>query len=788
MLLFDSTHMTIQSREISLPEKRWIEPEVHTIANDFQQAIGGIPLISQMLHRLGHNDISSALGFLDINYYHPASPLELTDLEKAIEYLITAINQKKKITVWGDFDVDGQTATTLLVSSLQQLGAVADYHIPVRASESHGINLPVLKEKVNQGTQVLLTCDTGITANAEVAYAQNLGLPVIITDHHDLPMELPQALAIINPKRLPLEHPLGSLPGVGVAYELVYQLCCLFDRPEISQSFLDLVALGIVADLALIKGDTRFLLQKGLDDLKNTPRVGLQLLYEMMEINPQSISEEHISFYLAPRLNALGRLSDANRIVEFLTTNDLGKARLMAVELEGLNAQRKLMTDQVFNAAQAQLEADPRQLDEGVILLHNQAWPAGVIGIVASRLVERYNLPTILLSSPPGQYARGSARSIEGINITQAIADNQHLLIGFGGHPMAAGLSIEPEKIPDFHQSLANTIQNTAGTDKLIATIQIDAYLPLSDLSLDLVTQIERLAPFGPGNPAPLLASRRLKLSGYTSVGRNAEHLLLTVEDETGFQRKVIWWQSSGWLVPQGMFDLAYTVRATTYRGQKDVQVEWIDFRTVGEKPIQLESKRQLIQVVDYRQDTNPIPIIEPLLQIDDNQAWCEGTQLPTIPCLNRYMLSSPCQKLVIMTIPPSPAELRTVIEKVSPEEIILLGINPGLDEPQSFLKRLAGLIKYSISTQNGHIKLSELAAASAHRIRTIQAGIAWLEAHGHISILSQNGENLVIQAGLGTSLINALQTAQQLRTLLDETAAYRAYFLKANPEALINL
>ena len=780
--------MMIQSRQNGSPNKNWIEPEIYTITDDFQQAVGGIPLIAQMLYRHGIRDIPAAHGFLDETIYQPASPLELPDLEKSVEFLSEAIKQKKRISVWGDFDVDGQTATTLLVSTLRELGAVVDYHIPVRMSESHGINLPNLELLLDQGTQILLTCDTGITALDEVDYAQSRGVPVIITDHHDLPPEPPKAFAVINPKFLPLNHPLSSLPGVGVAYQLINQLCLISGRPDLSQNGLDLVALGIVADLALIKGDTRWLLQNGLKALRHTQRLGLQLLYEMSEIDPENITEEHIGFILGPRLNALGRLADANRIVEFLTTTELGKARLLATELEGLNAQRKLVTDQVFQAALAQLQANPHLLEDGVIVLSNPAWPAGVIGIVASRLVDRYNLPTIMLSTPPGQAARGSARSIEGINITEAIAAQQNLLIGFGGHPMAAGLSIEPEKIPEFQRSLARTIQASMGAKKPTAVLQIDSYFSLPDLSLDLVAQIERLSPFGPGNPAPLLATRRLNLTGYTSVGRNSEHMRLTIEDETGYERRVIWWQGAGWPLPQAQFDMAYTVRAATYRGQRDVQVEWIDYRTIEEQPLQLETSRPPIQVVDCRQEKQPISLLTRLLTLENTQVWCEALSEPPFRGLDRYKLQAPCNVLAIWTIPPGPAELLSVVEKTMPETVYIFGLNPSLDQPEAFLKRLAGLVKYALKTNHGGIKLSELAAASAHHIRTIRAGINWLEAHGHISILEHDGDELIIQKGQNTSTENARQTAQQLKALLDETAAYRAYYLKADKDALINL
>jgi single-stranded-DNA-specific exonuclease len=380
-------------------------------------------------------------------------------MERAVDRLLRAIRAGERICVWGDFDVDGQTATSLLVSALHSLGARVSYHIPIRSQESHGISLPALQKQIEAGLDLLLTCDTGITANEAVQFASENVIDTIITDHHALPSHLPQAYAIISPRLLDdPDHPLATLPGVGVAYKLIEALCDQFDRSHTCQDYLDLVALGIVADVATLVKDTRYLLQLGLRRLQYPSRPGLIALMETAGLQPGSINEETISFVFAPRMNAVGRLSDANPMVEFLTTSDLGAARLQAQEIESLNAQRKLLTDQVFKAALSLIERDPVLLETSALVLSYPAWPAGVIGIIASRLVEYFHKPVVLFASPPGEIARGSARSIPGIDITQAIASQADILAGFGGHPMAAGLSIQPEKIPEFRQGLARAV------------------------------------------------------------------------------------------------------------------------------------------------------------------------------------------------------------------------------------------------------------------------------------------------------------------------------------------
>ena len=273
-----------------------------------------------------------------------------------------AMRDGQRIGVWGDFDVDGKTSTTLLVSTLQSLGADAAFHIPVRDTEGHGVTVSALQNFFDQGVGLVLTCDTGVAANEAVAYAASRGVDFVITDHHDLPTVLPEAVAVINPKQLPGDHPLASLPGVGVAYKLAEALFAAAGRADEETQHLDLAALGIVADVARLTGDTRVLAQRGIAALRQPQRLGLQVMMELAGVDPTWLTEEHIGFELAPRLNALGRLDDANPAVEFLTTSDLGRARILATQLEGLNERRKLLTDQVFRGVLAQLERQPALL------------------------------------------------------------------------------------------------------------------------------------------------------------------------------------------------------------------------------------------------------------------------------------------------------------------------------------------------------------------------------------------------------------------------------------------
>jgi single-stranded-DNA-specific exonuclease len=765
--------------------RNWLEPDEIHVPQEYYQAIGGKSLVSELLYSRGFHDIERAKGFLSPRDYLPSPAAQLPNLEQAVKLIRQAISQGKTIGVWGDFDVDGQTSTTVLVSALRELGAHVTYHIPIRAEESHGISLPALQDFIKSGVNVILTCDTGISAHESIDYAQNHGVPVIVTDHHDLPDTLPAAAALVNPKMLPAEHPLSFLPGVGVIYKLVEGLCHNEGVNKSTDHYLDLVALGIVADIALLQGDTRYLLQRGLDVLRRTERLGLLAIMELAELNQANLTEEHIGFILAPRMNAIGRLEDANSMVELLTTTDMGRARLLALELERINAQRKLLTDQVYQAAQAQVSADPGLLQYQVLVLSHPTWPAGVIGVVASRLVEMYHRPVILFSAPPGVDARGSARSIEGVNITAAISANQELVSRFGGHPMAAGLAIDEAKIPDFRQAISHTVQELGVGIQAEKDLQIDGYLPIPDLTLDLVEDLERLAPFGAGNPPPVFATRNVKLTGYAAVGRSSDHLLLTIEDEMGHTQRCIWWQGAGYSLPEANFDLAYSVRASTYHGQRDVQVEWIDYREITPESIRLNKQKTGPEVIDLRHDPKPLVKLNELQKSGEVEIWGEALAKPNPLYHNRFTLR-PASQLAIWTIPPGSSELQAVLHDVQPVQVYLFANNPGMDEPGPFLKRLIGLLKNRLKNAGGIVSLGGLASATAQRLPVVIAGLQWLDAHGQIQLISIHGDEVKIQKGDSKKKSHAPTSSARLNAVLAESAAFRRYYLSVNKDRII--
>ncbi|MFN3491301.1 MAG: single-stranded-DNA-specific exonuclease RecJ, partial [Anaerolineales bacterium] len=606
------------------------------------------------------------------------------------------------------------------------------------------------------------------------------GVDVVVTDHHDLGETLPNAKAIINPKMLPENHPLKHLAGVGVAYKLAEALFGNWEsgignsssNSQITNpdSLLDLVALGLIADVALLKGETRSLAQKGIQKLRETNRLGLKVIAELSGTNLETLTEETIGFTFAPRLNALGRLGDANPAVELLITNNPSRARVLAAQIEGLNAQRRLLTSHVYKSAEAQLQENPKLLDDPAIVLSHPSWPSGVVGIVANKLVNRYHKPAILLNESDDGILRGSARSIEGLHITDAIATQKNILFGFGGHPMAAGLSLKKDDLIQFRKGLGKAIEKQLGDIVYEEpTLQIDFWLGLADLNIDLANSLEMLAPFGAGNPELTLATRNVTLKSKSEIGKTREHLRLNVEDENGNTQSILFWGGAGTDLPENgsKIDIAYSVRASSYRGQRQVSVQFKEFRIVEEAVAEIRESG--FEIRDLRLESGKFESlnVEPLV-------WAEGADKSKGK--SRFELTQ-ADEFAIYTTPPSPAELRKALEIVKPKTIYVFGVLPLEEKPEEFLNRLAGLCKFALNKKEGKTSIQELAASMASREIAIELGLEWLHANGgltvninegHVVLSNEKGEkNPYLQAELFIAL----------RGVLNESSAYRKYF-----------
>jgi len=762
--------------------ERWVFPQLEPVPGLFQARIGGTSLVARTLYQRGYTSLDSALGFLDPAFFTPSPPSDLPGLLTAADHLELALKGGKNILIWGDFDVDGQTSTTLLYSGLVELGGSAAYYIPVRASESHGVSPTSLQEKINRfQPDLLITCDTGIDAVDAVNLARAQNLEVIITDHHQLPEQLPDANAIVNPNLLPEEHPLRTLPGVGVAYKLIEELFSRQGRD--SDGFLDLVALGVVADVAEQVGDTRYLLQRGLDILRTYSRPGLSELYSLAGIDQREITEDQIGFVIGPRLNALGRLDDANPSVEFLTTSEPGRALKLAEFLENLNRRRQELTEEIFQEALTMIDRSPSLVEDYpvIVLAGSSTWNPGVIGIVASRIVDRFSKPVIMLSED-GRDCRGSARSIKGVNITRLISESSRLLTSFGGHPMAAGMSLPAENVAKFRSSLSEDFHRVVGPLPEDVRIDIDSELSFDEISLDFITDIQRLAPFGAGNPKLLFATRGLSLNAERIIGKNKNHRKITFTDPSGTNLDFLWWNSAEFSLPAEPMDLAYSLDQTTFRDQLQIQATIQHIRHSSDEPVYLKSSSKII-FKDFRQSRSPLLELKSVIASQDVEVWAE-LNLPTgIQSCKRLDLMDH-STLVIWTSPPSRQVLSSVVSQVGPSEVILFALEPTFSSQRDFIQALLGLLKH-LKLSAKDFNLAKFAQALALPEDVIEVGLEWVHLQGDFDLTTLPATG-AFGPGPGTTQPGFHDIDRRLKLMLQEVSAYRKYYKSAPTVSLL--
>lgn len=786
-----------------------------TPSPELSEVVGGHPLIARLLAQRGVTEPAQALAFLDPAHYTPAPPHALFGVTAAARLLYDALLRRANILVWGDFDVDGQTSTSLLVAALRRLGSDerVRFHVPNRFTESHGIRITSLEEKLANEEfkpDVILTCDTGITDGAAVGIAKDRGLTVIITDHHDLPPELQglvpgvdgiagqeaaivgqesirRADAIVNPKLQPPGDPLRTLPGVGVAYKLVQELFALMGRAGEERDLLDLVALGIVADVATQVHDARYLLQLGLEQLRRTRRTGLLALMDVARVAPETIDADAIGFQLGPRMNALGRLEDATVAVELLTTRDAIRAGQLAGRMERLNQQRRLLTSQTTAVALEMIERNPRLLDLNGLVLAHQAWHAGIVGIVASRLAGQFQKPTVLLLNPPGETARGSARSIPGVDIGAAIAGCAHLLLTHGGHPGAAGLSLNPDNIERFRRELDRQIELNR-IPEVVPGLVIDAHIPLETVDMALAEEFQRLAPYGNGNPTPQFLSTQLTVVEDRRFGREGEHRRIVVASPNGARLPVLLFNGSDEELPSSPIDLVYTVSINTFRGERTLQLNYVASRAsqVAEPSDLLAAPKPSVRIHDLRHE----PLALDALPTPTVATWyAEGTKLEAMGVAyapRNTPTAEPGRPLVIFSAPPSAHLLRLLYEQHQPSVIYLVGQLTSDDSVDAVVRSVAGMCKYAIQ-RNQPLQLERMAARLGLTTQIIRHSLLWLQAKAQITLheWEKDGSVQISHADENNEPGEPALLLAQLTEYLAEVRAYRRYFLRAKSTAL---
>ena len=615
--------------------KEWqVVPSNAALKKEMSAYLGVSEIITQVLINRGITDKDIAKDFLFGGSEKLGDPYLLKDMEKVVNRIVKAIENKEKIIIYGDYDVDGMTSSALLIRVLTDLGGVVDYYIPDRQTEGYGLNGDALKMLAETGTDLLITVDCGISAVLEIETIKGQ-LDIIITDHHEPPKLLPPAYGIINPKQEGCHYPEKNLAGVGVAFKLSQALWQKYHgQDHIFLNYMDIVAIGTVADIVSLTGENRILVKLGLAAIADTENIGLQALMDVCGIDRKQIDTGKIGFGIAPRLNAVGRMSSANHGVELLITQDRKRAQELAAELNEENIQRQAVEKEIQEAAE-QLVSEIDVNAAKVLVLVGENWHSGVIGIVASRLVEKYYRPVIMISIRDSM-GKASCRSIPAFDMYDALNQCSDLLVQFGGHRQAAGLSILPDRIDELRTKLTAIANHCLTEDDYIPLLTVDCLVALQEMNMDFLNQLECLKPYGMGNSSPVFACEDLDLKDIRTLGKEAQHLKLKVAQNNCINDVVAWrlGELAGSLQEKHKVDVAFFPEVNEWQGRHTIQLRAHDVRQVEMTELDqlyiLDSNHYQLQnsyedsfAEDRSWDlANPTILLEDARQIDDKLGY----------------------------------------------------------------------------------------------------------------------------------------------------------------------
>ena len=533
------------------------------------------PAIAQVLVRRGIDTPQRLSALVDPPHKLPYDPLRITGMDIALKRLYAAVNNGERVGIFGDFDVDGITGTAIISEGLTSLGVPVTPYLPHRVDEGHGLSNAAIDTMSQQGVTLIVTVDTGITSFEEVDYAKSLGVDVIITDHH-LPHDgVPNAVTSLNPKLPGGDYPFFELCGAGIGFKLVQGLFEFYGQPW-DPGLLELAALGTIADLVPLLDENRYLVREGLRELANTRRPGLRALYGSARVDPDEITAETVSFQIAPRLNSAGRMGDPMDSFNLLTTTSPEEAGALTHKLESLNMERRAASEEAYVIAD-QLVEDLGELPP-LLVISDERFLRGVAGLIAGRLVDRHRRPAVVFAVE-GEYSVASGRSIPEFNIVAAMESCEDLLVRFGGHSQAAGLTVATKDIPQLKSRLEAYSAESLETQGLIRVVEIDAEISFDELDETMIRWINDLEPYGPGNPRPVFASMGVKVLETFHMGREQQHLRLRVEMNGARFTALAFNQADKWQPNTEFADLAFTVMNDSFRGKGAIALRLLDFK-----------------------------------------------------------------------------------------------------------------------------------------------------------------------------------------------------------------
>lgn len=661
--------LTARTRWIS---KEYDELDVQRLAKKLKRD----PLIIALCYLRGLQTEEEIEAFLEPDQHGLYDPFLLKGMKEAVQRIQEAVKHSEKIWIYGDYDADGVTSTTILYYVLQQLGAKFDYYIPDRFQEGYGLNRQAIEQAVAAGVRLMITVDTGISAIEEVAYANSLGLDIIITDHHEPPDQIPSAYAVINPKQEGCTYPYAYLCGAGVALKLTQALL-----GEIPEQLFAYAAIGTIADLVPLLDENRLIAISGLQALRSTRHVGLRALFEESGIDITTVSEGQIGFGIGPRINAAGRLAHASLAVQLLTTTDQELAERLATQLNQLNQERQEIVKQIALAAEAQAEQLVAAGLDHVLVVAGEEWHEGVIGIVASRLVERFYRPAVVLSVNSGiGVAKGSARSIEGFDLYDNLTACKELLLKYGGHTMAAGLSVGTDMIDALRRDLNRLARERLSSEQLKPITSVEITCNVEDITLSLLEQVSRLAPFGVDNPEPRFVLRDLQVTSQRAVGGNGDHLKWVFQqgnnkiDAIGFRLGPI----ERYISQQVPIHVVAEVGINEWNGIRKPQLNVLDLSIDKVQIFDYRGSGKRIKLLEQMAGNEPVTVLyfrkENKIHLDP---YCKDARYQVIQLTDvneiHNMLSQRIADLVLYDLPTTYTELQLLRRIKQVERIWLL-------------------------------------------------------------------------------------------------------------------
>lgn len=738
------------------------------------------------------------------------SPNVFIDMEKCVERLAKAIDSQEKIVVHGDFDADGVTSTSLLYKTFKYLGADVNYFIPDREKEGHGFDTKALvKIMTSVKPKVIISCDCGISDIDAVNFLNSFKIDVIITDHHEAPQELPKAYAIINPKaQNALDETLTtkqitsltSLAGVGVAFKVAQALLEKYGKTEFIYDILPFVAVGTVADVVPLVGENRYFVTKGLELISSGRHWGLSELLKSAGYKPENgITSENIAFGVAPRINASGRLDTVEAALKVLISDNNQEIKMAITELENFNKIRQTLCQETFLEADAMLQAEGNR--NPAIVLFKPDWHVGIVGIVASKLVEKYYKPTFLMTySEETKQVRCSARSISGINLYDVINENAELFDGFGGHEMAAGLAFSTEKtsFETVKTALNKTVKEFLNGKELKPFIDIDLDLEAQDVDLELVEEISKLEPFGASNPSPIFSMKNLKIKEKRLMGENKDHLRLTslVNGTTEFN--CIWWQRGDISLVNGdTFDVAFHPQKNEFNGNVSVQLIVDDIHSEFLKEEE-ETAVDQIKLYDHRKKTGILAQVNDYVKNakSDISIFAESKSVldalrPFSSLFEKSMTRDnlhQCDSLMFFDYPADKATFDRIIEQTNPKAIHFMNYDIKYFDEKEFLKTVCGMLKFAAHNNGGKVEFRRFASFLGKSYECLKLLFEIFEEISLIKILERSTDFYIIDYLENIDISKVLHSPKytKLLDLADECQAFQKSLLEDDLNTIV--